>query len=286
MTSKPAPGSCLNCGAELRGAFCSACGQRAIAPYPTVRELVGDAWQELSGYDGRFARTLRVLLGRPGALTADTLEGRRARYVSPVRFYLLASVVYFVCAASVPNVRVQEPVLMPGSGAPIRVSPGVAQTSAEERAQQLKDLERAPWWAQAIIRPVLTDPEHLRNSFIVIFPRVLFALVPVFAAIVALFYRRRRFTQHLVFAIHLHTVVFLALTIRELSQLGRSLILLQVLDIVSALVIAGWSLAAFQRVYRERWPRVMLKGLGIAMLYWIAGMAALIIAFVWAGLRG
>ena len=53
---------CLNCGASLRGAFCSECGQRAIAPYPTVREMLGDAWQELSGYDGRFARTFRTLL--------------------------------------------------------------------------------------------------------------------------------------------------------------------------------------------------------------------------------
>ena len=49
--------TCLNCGAELHGAFCSRCGQRVIPPYPTMRELVGDAWHELSGYDGRFMRT-------------------------------------------------------------------------------------------------------------------------------------------------------------------------------------------------------------------------------------
>ena len=31
--------ACLNCGAELHGAFCSACGQRVIPAYPTVREM-------------------------------------------------------------------------------------------------------------------------------------------------------------------------------------------------------------------------------------------------------
>ena len=96
---------CLNCGSELQGPFCSRCGQRAIAAYPTIQEMFGDAWHELSGYDGRFVRTFRRLLGQPGALTLDVLEGRRARYISPVRLYLMASVIYFICAASVPNIE-------------------------------------------------------------------------------------------------------------------------------------------------------------------------------------
>lgn len=35
-------GDCLNCGSALRGRFCAGCGQRAIVPYPTVRELAED----------------------------------------------------------------------------------------------------------------------------------------------------------------------------------------------------------------------------------------------------
>ena len=50
-------------------------GQRAIAPYPSVHEMAGDAWAELSGYDGRIARTLRLLMRRPGALTVNALQG-------------------------------------------------------------------------------------------------------------------------------------------------------------------------------------------------------------------
>jgi hypothetical protein len=59
----------LNCGTPLGGPFCSACGQRDVPPYPTVRELVVDAFWELSGWDGRFALTVRALLPRPGLLT-------------------------------------------------------------------------------------------------------------------------------------------------------------------------------------------------------------------------
>ena len=75
MDSELTGEECLNCGEPLSGPFCSKCGQRAIPAYPTLRELVGDAWQELSGYDGRVLRTFRHLMRWPGALTLEVLEG-------------------------------------------------------------------------------------------------------------------------------------------------------------------------------------------------------------------
>ena len=67
--------SCLNCGAELRGPYCSACGQRDAAPSPTFRELVAEAWDEFTSFDTRLIRTLRLLFQRPGALTLEFLSG-------------------------------------------------------------------------------------------------------------------------------------------------------------------------------------------------------------------
>ncbi|MGH9886011.1 MAG: DUF3667 domain-containing protein, partial [bacterium] len=92
--------ACLNCGTPLHGQFCSSCGQRDVPPYPSVRELAVDAFWELSGWDGRFASTVRALARRPGMLTREFLEGRRARYISPLRLYLMASLVYFLISAA------------------------------------------------------------------------------------------------------------------------------------------------------------------------------------------
>jgi len=61
VTDLPDAGRCLNCGAPLHGTFCAACGQRAVPRHPTVRELGGDAWHELSGYGGRIMATIRGL---------------------------------------------------------------------------------------------------------------------------------------------------------------------------------------------------------------------------------
>ena len=130
---------CLNCGAALQGSFCAACGQRSVPPDPSVAELAGDAWQELSGYDGRIAATIRGLL-RPGYLTREYIAGRRARYLSPMRLYLIVSVIYFVAASSTPpSMSTRSGQVEAPGGLQIGVtgSTNGAELSAEERAQML-----------------------------------------------------------------------------------------------------------------------------------------------------
>ena len=89
---------CLNCGTELRGQYCGNCGQRASNRLISLWELTRDAFGDLFEIDSRLWRTLIPLLIRPGTLTKDYLEGRRARYMPPFRMYLVLSVVFFVVA--------------------------------------------------------------------------------------------------------------------------------------------------------------------------------------------
>jgi hypothetical protein len=94
---------CPNCGARLGGAYCAACGQKVGPLTPTLGILVREHVSELLDLDGRVFRSVRLLLARPGFLTAEHAAGRRARYVSPLRLYLLFSVAYFAVAALMPN---------------------------------------------------------------------------------------------------------------------------------------------------------------------------------------
>lgn len=96
--SLPDHPNCLNCGAELRGQYCGDCGQRARSRLISLWELVKDAFGDLLELDSRLWRTVIPLLIRPGKLTLDYLQGRRARYMPPFRMYLVLSVVFFVVA--------------------------------------------------------------------------------------------------------------------------------------------------------------------------------------------
>jgi hypothetical protein len=49
--------------------------------------------------DGKFLRTLRLLLLRPGMLASEYVVGRRQRYVGPLRFYVIAFLLHATLAA-------------------------------------------------------------------------------------------------------------------------------------------------------------------------------------------
>lgn len=90
---------CLNCDTELRGQYCANCGQRSTTRLISLWQLLKEAFGDLLEFDSRLWRTLIPLVRRPGRLTLDYLQGRRARYMPPFRMYLVLSVIFFVVAS-------------------------------------------------------------------------------------------------------------------------------------------------------------------------------------------
>jgi hypothetical protein len=89
---------CLNCGAHLRGQYCWQCGQRARNRLISLWELIREAFGDLFELDSRLWKTVVPLLVKPGLLTHDYLQGRRARYMPPFRMYLVLSLLFFLVA--------------------------------------------------------------------------------------------------------------------------------------------------------------------------------------------
>ena len=90
--------NCLNCGSRLRGQYCGTCGQRSRSRLISLWELISDAFGDLLELDSRIWQTLIPLMIRPGRLTHDYLQGRRARYMPPFRMYLVLSLLFFLVA--------------------------------------------------------------------------------------------------------------------------------------------------------------------------------------------
>ena len=276
---------CLNCEAPLNGPFCSGCGQRAIPPHPTIRELAGDALAEFSGWDGKFAETVRTLIRKPGELTRQWLTGRRVHFISPLRLYLTASLLFFVVQTSAPTLEKQSRGLVSDTRtAPGRVSAAASKAMNDEGA--LTPAERdsaraAVAKAPAIMRPLMTrmidDPEGMKQGLRRLVPRMFFALLPLYAGILALFYRRRHYPEHLYFAIHLHAFVFVALMLAELTKFAYQVTVSAIAGTAALVWIAVYSLQALKAVYGGSWGATIAKGVGIMTLYFIIGLPVMLV---------
>ena len=87
-------GACANCGTPLAGQFCGNCGQNAHI-HRTLGGVFHDFLHGITHFDGKTWKTLPMLLFRPGKLTRDYIEGKRARYVAPVPLFLLVVFLMF-----------------------------------------------------------------------------------------------------------------------------------------------------------------------------------------------
>ena len=218
-------------------------------------------------------------------------------FISPLRLYLTASLVYFVAAASAP--QLQDPsgkrlflgphvsVSRTGStpaSRPERVAIAASKSmnsevlSPEDRADALKQIETAPNYVRPMLRKMVDDPTAFRKAVTAWMPRVLFALLPIFAGILALFYRGRHYPEHLYFAINLHAFIFIALLIGQLAKFTWQFYFALAVGFGAACWIIGYALVSLRRVYGGSWVQTLLKGIGIAAIYAVFAVPALVAA--------
>ncbi len=88
--------NCLNCNAEVLGRYCHVCGQENIEINETAWHLVTHYFSDLFHFDGKFFRTLSLLVRRPGFLSKEYMTGRRASYLNPVKMYVFTSALFFI----------------------------------------------------------------------------------------------------------------------------------------------------------------------------------------------
>lgn len=93
------PTHCENCAAALHGEFCHACGQSIHNPIRHLGHAIEEFFEAFRHLDGRLFRTLRDLW-TPGRVAINYLAGHRARYIAPLRLFVVTSVLTFFVGAA------------------------------------------------------------------------------------------------------------------------------------------------------------------------------------------
>jgi hypothetical protein len=88
--------NCLNCQTTVIGRYCHQCGQENLEPKETVWHLVQHFFNDITHFDGKFFSTVKLLLRKPGFLSAEYIAGRRMSYLNPIRMYVFTSAFFFI----------------------------------------------------------------------------------------------------------------------------------------------------------------------------------------------
>jgi len=293
---------CDNCGHTRQAdRYCPQCGQSDREFQRALPPLVGELIQEAFEVDSRLVRSMKTLLFKPGALSLEFSRNRRADYVSPVRLYLFASLVFFF-ALSLTTEFAAPDGAMAELEAPVSASESdiarLREMLAPARRDELDDLlgrgessiarRAAQQLASAVAAdppgPVgrymvgavvdgLHDPADMLETLLDQLPVAMFVMLPVYAGLLKLFYlnRRRFYVEHLVFALHVHTVTFIVFTLVLLLPAAAARPAVSgVADIVGDAmlwVLVGYQYLALKHFYGGSYAATLLRFTGLAVSY-------------------
>jgi hypothetical protein len=262
---------CPNCGASA-GRFCPGCGQdqRHDLRRP-VRRLLAELAEETLSLDGKLLRTVPALLLHPGRVAAELAAGRRARYTSPLRLYLGASLALFLAAAVGPSGEGQRFVIFDVFGGgritftPQGRGPSEGEVAALE-ALRARGGVRAIY-ADHLEHLVRLPPGEVARRYGAALtedtPKALFLLVPLLALLLKAANRRRYYAESLVLALHAQTVGCLALVPHALTGWAPA-------GWAGGAASFAWFAIALRRLDGRGWGRTALAVAGVGTAYGIA----------------
>lgn len=86
---------CLACDTPIIGPYCHACGQKDDDCRRSIISLAAEVVRDTAAIDGRFARTCRESLIKPGGHLRQYAHGRRSPFTPPVRYFFVILFVFF-----------------------------------------------------------------------------------------------------------------------------------------------------------------------------------------------
>jgi spore maturation protein SpmB len=186
----PAPILCPSCGTHNMAQFCSQCGEKRTSVHDfSVGHYAGEVFETLTHFDSKILATVWRLIRRPGLLSTDYFAGRRIRNVSPLRLFLLLSVVYFLSNTVFPYNAFTTPLSVQ-----LQMNdyyPAYAASRVDQMMQE-KNLTFAAM------------EQRYNEETAVLSKTMVFTLIPVFALLfyAFLFRKKSHVAEHLVVATH------------------------------------------------------------------------------------
>jgi hypothetical protein len=216
--------SCPNCDKQLKEDmnFCPNCGQENHIKRVSLRMLVSDFSSTYFAFDSKLFASLKYLLIKPSFLSLEYLNGKIEAYLRPIRLYIFISFAFFLLNSISSGDGVSDRVILPIDGNPTTIE---EVQSEFKKAKSLKNdkgndpfLEFDKEFFDGKITKILSDKKELKLFILFLkskLPILFFFLIPILGLLLFLFFYKKKYfyVDHLVFALHLQSFVFVLLII-------------------------------------------------------------------------
>ena len=281
---------CKNCNLELIGKYCSNCGQKD-SEIKKLREFLAEFFDSFFSLDFRIFNTLKYLLFKPGFLTREYWRGRKERYLTPLRLYLVISFYTFVLLPFVTGLYSDYKGVLFTTSKDQEIPEGYSdlgfwgfEKTIEEAKIKYQNGETTKEVYESTIQFATLWKKGMDISFerrITVgsiftkyVPMAMFLLMPFFAVILYfILYRKKElfYTHHLIAGLHLHSFMFLHLCF--LVMLWNLPEGATWLDPISPFIIilppVIYFILFFKNVYENNWIKTILKSIFLGPLYLI-----------------
>lgn len=277
----------------------------------TVRKLIAEFLDEQFGVNRRLPRTIMPLLFKPGRLTNDYFEGRIQQYIPPFKLYLITSLVFFALFALTQTSTVRVTEAAEEAAAEVASDTALQRQIQRSRGRdvfigvQLDASDTTNWLKNPRVNlgyPPLSrlvaariqeyavfgsieGTRRLIGAVLAQMPTVIFLLLPLYAFLLWIFFRKQRryYVEHFVFAMHLHSFAFLAMVPMQFLEVSFFPKWIRAIgDMLSPIILLAifvYIFVAMKRVYRQRKLLIGAKFFFLSISYFVILGFGIILAF-------
>lgn len=253
--------NCLNCGSIVAGRYCQDCGQENVEVKESFLQLLLHFFEDLTHFDGKLWKTVKLLLLQPASLTKHYMDGKRASYIHPIRMYLFISAVFFLfiftgdgpektSKVNAPKNTTKEFAAGLNEGLQFKDekdSVNYVSIEAYNAAQAKLPANKRDKWIEAEFKKKGIELNQkydgdqfkigkaLFEKFEHYFSRMLYISLPLFALFLWILYRRNKnhyFVDHLIFSIHIYCAFFTILFIAKFINVLTNILFAKTFEIV------------------------------------------------------
>jgi hypothetical protein len=293
---------CLNCHYPLRPIdnFCPICGQKNASYRIGFGQLVQEFLSNALSFDTRLFRSIMPFLFGPGYLPKAFVEGKRTRYVHPLRIYFFISFLFFFLLGvlerpdqvewAIETGELTDSIMaLPDTGLNRESAYlfgvsyslpnqkyidrwAVAEGATPDRLLDSLYASEKNFINRRLARQYIKMADTSRYMFInAIFknlPITIFFLLPVFALLLmALYWRKKHYyIEHLIVSLHLHAFLFF---IASLVLVAFHFDFPATIGVFLQLFFLVYAFLMFKRFYELSIFRTLVEGMVVVYVYFI-----------------